>query len=31
LGVEFRQDFPGDVVMTRRGEPASSLISQIVK
>jgi peptidoglycan/xylan/chitin deacetylase (PgdA/CDA1 family) len=30
LGVEFRQDFPGDVVVMRRGEVASSDISQIV-
>jgi peptidoglycan/xylan/chitin deacetylase (PgdA/CDA1 family) len=30
LGVEFRQDFPEDVVMTRRGELVSPLISRIV-
>jgi peptidoglycan-N-acetylglucosamine deacetylase len=30
LGVEFRQDFPGDVVMTRRGELVSPLISKIM-
>jgi peptidoglycan-N-acetylglucosamine deacetylase len=30
LGLEFRQDFPEDVVMTRRGELVSPLISQIV-
>jgi peptidoglycan/xylan/chitin deacetylase (PgdA/CDA1 family) len=29
LGVEFRQDFPEDVVMTRRGEPASPQVSEI--
>jgi peptidoglycan-N-acetylglucosamine deacetylase len=29
-GVEFRQDFPEDVVITRRGELASPLISQIM-
>ncbi len=31
LGVEFRQDFPEDVVITRRGELASPLVSQITK
>lgn len=31
LGVEFRQDFPEDVVMTRRGVPLSSGIAQIVR
>jgi peptidoglycan/xylan/chitin deacetylase (PgdA/CDA1 family) len=31
LGVEFRQDFPDDVVITRRGELVSPLASQIVK
>jgi peptidoglycan/xylan/chitin deacetylase (PgdA/CDA1 family) len=31
LGVEFRQDFPEDVVMTRRGVPLSSGITQIVR
>jgi len=31
LGIEFRQDFPEDVVITRRGEQVSSLISQIVR
>jgi peptidoglycan-N-acetylglucosamine deacetylase len=31
LGVEFRQDFPDDVVITRRGELVSSLTSQIIK
>jgi peptidoglycan/xylan/chitin deacetylase (PgdA/CDA1 family) len=30
LGVEFRQDFPDDVVITRRGELVSPLSSQIV-
>ncbi len=30
LGVEFRQDFPEDVVMMRRGEVTSPHISQIV-
>jgi peptidoglycan-N-acetylglucosamine deacetylase len=30
LGVEFRQDFPEDVVITRRGELVSPLISQII-
>ena len=29
LGVEFRQDFPEDVVITRRGELVSALILQI--
>jgi hypothetical protein len=29
LGVEFRQDFPEDVVMTRRGELVSPAASQI--
>jgi peptidoglycan/xylan/chitin deacetylase (PgdA/CDA1 family) len=29
LGVEFHQDFPEDVVITRRGELVSSLASQI--
>ncbi|HEV2522227.1 MAG TPA: polysaccharide deacetylase family protein [Candidatus Acidoferrales bacterium] len=28
--VEFRQDFPNDVVIMKRGEPASPLISQII-
>jgi peptidoglycan-N-acetylglucosamine deacetylase len=31
LGIEFRQDFPEDVVITRRGELISPLISQIMK
>lgn len=31
LGVEFRQDFPDDVVITRRGEVRSPLTSQITK
>lgn len=31
LGVEFRQDFPDDVVVTRRGELASPFTSQIAK
>jgi peptidoglycan/xylan/chitin deacetylase (PgdA/CDA1 family) len=31
LGVEFRQDFPDDVVITRRGEVVSPLASQIIK
>ena len=31
LGIEFRQDFPEDVVITRRGEVVSALLSQIVK
>ena len=31
LGVEFRQDFPDDVVITRRGELVSSIVSQITK
>ena len=31
LGVEFRQDFPEDVVITRRGELVSPLVTQICK
>ncbi len=31
LGIEFRQDFPEDVVITRRGELVSPLTSQIMK
>ena len=31
FGVEFRQDFFDDVVITGRGEIASPLASQIVK
>jgi peptidoglycan/xylan/chitin deacetylase (PgdA/CDA1 family) len=31
LGVEFRQDFPEDVVMTRQGELASSRVSEITR
>jgi peptidoglycan/xylan/chitin deacetylase (PgdA/CDA1 family) len=31
LGVEFRQDFPDDVVITRRGELVSPLVSQIMQ
>jgi peptidoglycan/xylan/chitin deacetylase (PgdA/CDA1 family) len=31
LGIEFRQDFPDDVVISRRGELVSPLISQIMK
>jgi peptidoglycan/xylan/chitin deacetylase (PgdA/CDA1 family) len=31
LGIEFRQDFPDDVVITRRGELVSPLASQIMK
>lgn len=31
MGIEFRQDFPEDVVMTRRGELVSSLASQITR
>jgi hypothetical protein len=31
FGIEFRQDFPDDVVMMRRGEPVSPLISQITR
>jgi peptidoglycan-N-acetylglucosamine deacetylase len=31
LGIEFRQDFPDDVVITKRGEVVSPLISQIMK
>jgi hypothetical protein len=31
LGIEFRQDFPEEVVITRRGEVVSALISQIMK
>ena len=31
LGIEFRQDFPDDVVITRRGELVSPLTSQIMK
>jgi len=31
LGVEFRQDFPDDVVITRRGELVSPFTSQIMK
>ena len=31
LGTEFRQDFPDDVVITRRGELVSPLTSQIMK
>jgi peptidoglycan-N-acetylglucosamine deacetylase len=30
LGVEFRQDFPEDVVITRRGEVVSGLASTIM-
>jgi peptidoglycan/xylan/chitin deacetylase (PgdA/CDA1 family) len=30
LGAEFRQDFPEDVVVTRRGKVASQLLGQIV-
>jgi peptidoglycan/xylan/chitin deacetylase (PgdA/CDA1 family) len=30
LGVEFRQDFPEDVVAMRRGEPVPALLSRIV-
>jgi peptidoglycan/xylan/chitin deacetylase (PgdA/CDA1 family) len=30
LGVQFRQDFPEDVVVMKRGEPASARLSQIV-
>jgi peptidoglycan-N-acetylglucosamine deacetylase len=30
-GIEFRQDFPDDVVAMRRGEPVSSIISQITR
>jgi peptidoglycan/xylan/chitin deacetylase (PgdA/CDA1 family) len=31
LGIEFRQDFPDDVMITKRGEVVSPLISQIMK
>ncbi len=31
LGIEYRQDFPEDIIVLRRGEPASSLVSQITK
>jgi peptidoglycan/xylan/chitin deacetylase (PgdA/CDA1 family) len=31
LGIEIRQDFPDDVVITRRGELVSPLTSQIMK
>jgi len=31
LSIEFRQDFPDDVVITRRGELISPLISKIMK
>jgi peptidoglycan-N-acetylglucosamine deacetylase len=31
LGVEFRQDFPEDVVILRRGELVNSRVSRIVK
>jgi peptidoglycan/xylan/chitin deacetylase (PgdA/CDA1 family) len=31
LGIEVRQDFPDDVVITRRGELISALTSQIMK
>jgi peptidoglycan/xylan/chitin deacetylase (PgdA/CDA1 family) len=31
LGIEFRQDYPDDVVITRRGELVSPLASQIMK
>jgi hypothetical protein len=31
MDVEFRQDFPDDVVITRKGEFVSPLVSQIVK
>ena len=31
LGVEFRQDFPDDVVITRRGELITPHASQITK
>lgn len=30
LGVELRQDFPEDVLITRRGEAVSSIVSQIM-
>jgi peptidoglycan-N-acetylglucosamine deacetylase len=30
LGIEFRQDFPDDVVITRRGDMISPLIPQII-
>ncbi len=30
LGVEFRQDFPEDVVITRRGELVSAIASTVV-
>jgi peptidoglycan/xylan/chitin deacetylase (PgdA/CDA1 family) len=30
MGIEFRQDFPDDVVITRRGELVSPLATQIV-
>jgi peptidoglycan/xylan/chitin deacetylase (PgdA/CDA1 family) len=31
LGIEFRQDFPDDVMITKRGEVVSPLIPQIMK
>jgi peptidoglycan/xylan/chitin deacetylase (PgdA/CDA1 family) len=31
MGVEFRQDFPEDVVITRRGELVSPLVARICK
>jgi hypothetical protein len=31
LGVEFLQDFPDDVVIMRRGEGISPLLSQIMR
>ena len=31
IGTEFRQDFPDDVVVTRKGEVISPLVSQIMK
>ena len=31
MGVELRQDFPDDVVVTRKGEVISPFVSQIMK
>jgi hypothetical protein len=31
LGIEFRPDFPGDLVVVRRSEAVSQLIAQIIE
>lgn len=31
LGIEFRQEFPGDLVAVRRSEALSQLIAQIIE